>query len=339
MKKLVPVLMVVLAAVTLAAVYLWQELRDVRTQTSELRSQLAGLQSAQLAAAAAPVTASPADLQSIVAPVTAPESAPIAAGALPATAAPAEKKTSDALASFAQQLLGTPEGQEMLKAQLRATLPMQYPDLGKELGLSPAETDKLFDILVKQQVSAAGIGLNVLGGNGTQDAAAMRETQRQVQEIQRANQAELASALGDRMPKYEEYQKTLPLRRQVTQLQSALGTGNNALSDAQGKQLIAALAAEQKQIQLERSIAPVQPQQGPRDRQAVVEQQLQRAAEENRRMIDAARTQLNPQQLASYTQMLEQQQNLQRTLTRSISSQSGAQGGGQPSSPDRPPSR
>jgi hypothetical protein len=335
MKKLVPMLMVVLAAVTIAAVYLWQELSDVRRQTSELQTHVSGLQSARLAAAAAP--GSPAAVQP-AGTLAAPPTLPAASGtAPPAVAAPAEKKPTDALASLAQQMLGTPEGQEMLKTQLRMMLPQQYPGIGMELGLSPAETEKLFDMLVKQQVNSAGIGLNILGG-GSQDAAAMRETRRKAEELQRANQAELAAMLGDKMPKYEEYQKTLPLRQQVTQLQAALGTGNNALSDAQGKQLIAALAAEQSQIQRERNNTPRPPQQGPRDQQALIEQQLERAAEDNRRMVNAARAHLNPQQLDSYRQMLEQRQNLQRTLTRSISSQMGDQGtpNGQPGAPARP---
>ena len=42
--------------------------------------------------------------------------------------------------------------------------------------------------------------------------------------------------------------------------------------------------------------------------------QLERAAEDSRRMLNAARSQLNSEQLDQYRQMLDQQQNLQRTL-------------------------
>jgi hypothetical protein len=213
----------------------------------------------------------------------------------------------------------------LLKSQLRAMLPRQYPDLAKELGLTPAETEKFFDMLVKHQMSTTGSALNLLGGNGSQDAAAMQDARRKVQEQQTANQAELATMLGDKLPKYQEYQRTLPMRQQVSQLQAALGTGNNALSDTQSKQLITALSAEQSRIQQDRRNAPRQPQQAAANPQAAIEQQLQRAAEENRRMVDAARSSLNPQQLENYQQLLEQQQNMQRTLLRGIGSQLGTQ--------------
>jgi hypothetical protein len=336
MKKLVPFLMIAMAAVTIAAIYFWQELHELRKQTSELNAHISELQAQKLAGATAPTL--PASVSSATQPVAAtatPDAAPAslaAASAVTPTAAQAGRRA-DPLQGLAQQMLSTPEGKEMLKAQLRAILPMQFPDIGKELGLTPAETEKLLDMLVNHQMSITGDALSMLGNNGQQDAAAMQETRRKVQEQQRSNQAELASFLGDKMPRYEEYQRTLPLRQQVTQLQGSLGTGNNALSDAQSKQLIAALAAEQTQIQLDRRNAPRLPQQGPPNPQAAIEQQLERAAEDNRRMVSAARSHLNPQQLDTYRQMLEQQQNLQRTLIRSMGSQGAGNAQSAPAAP------
>lgn len=331
MKKLVPLLMIALAAVSIAAVYVWQELRAVRLQTSELSAHIAELQSAKLVAAATPALSAPTSVELQPGAATALPGAAATAQSSASIAAPAaapEARKPDPLQALAQQMLGTPEGQEMLKAQLRAMLPMQLPDIGKELGLTPAETEKLLDMLVKHQLSVTGDALNMLGGSSQQDAAAMQASQRKIQDQQRANQAELATLLGDKMPKYEEYQKTLPLRQQVTRLQASLGTGNNALSDTQSKQLISALAAEQAQIQQDRRNAPRQPQQGPPNPQAAIDMQLDRAAEDSRRMVNAARSHLNSQQLDSYRQMLEQQQNLQRSLIRSMSGQ--ATGGVQP---------
>jgi hypothetical protein len=329
MKKLVPLLMIALAAATIAAVYAWQELRDVRSQASALKARIPELQLAKPAPDTTPTLPASAAIAVQTDASMAPTGVAPAAGAAAAAAAPTPAATQagkkvDPLQNLAQQMLGTPEGQEMLRAQLRAMLPQQFPDIGKELGLTPAETEKLLDMLVKHQLSVTGDALNMLGGNGSQDAAAMQETRRKLQEQQRSNQAELATLLGDKMPRYEAYQRTLPLRQQVSQLKTALGTGNNALSDTQGQQLIAALAAEQALIQQERRNTPGQQQQGPRDPQAAMDQQLARAAEDNRRMVSAARSHLNAQQLESYRRMLEQQQELQRTLMRSIGAQGSA---------------
>jgi hypothetical protein len=321
MKKLVPVLMVTLAAVTISAVYIWQELREVRQQTRELRANMTEPGSAM---PAGPTTAaSPAPASGEPQPLAPERSGAVAQSSPPAAtpATTASPRKPDPLQVIAQQMLGTPEGQEMLRAQLRAMLPMQFPDIGKELGLTPAETEKLLDMLVKHQLSLTGDALNMLGDNGSQDPAAMQATQRKMQEQQRTNQTELAELLGNKMPKYEEYQRTLPLRQQVTRLQTALGTGNNALSDSQSRQLLAALAAEQAQIQLDRRNAPRVQQQAPPNPQAAIEMQLERAVEDSRRMVNAARSHLNPQQLDQYRQMLEQQQNLQRTMMRSMGNQ------------------
>jgi hypothetical protein len=323
MNKLVPVLMVVLSAVAIATIYLWQELREVRIQSDEVQTRITALQSARLTAVdARTVPAATTELQTVA--VTAPAGATPTSPELPGTNSTAEKKPGNALQDLAQQMLGTPEGREMMMGQLRMVLPQQYPDLGRELELTPADTEKFFDMLVKHQMSTTADALELLGNNGQRDAAAAQERQRKAQEIQLANQAEVTAMLGDKATRWQQYQQTLPMRRQVNQLKMSLGTGNNALSDTQGTPLIAALAAEQSRIQQERRNAPRPPQQpGQPNPQTAIEQQLERAAEDNRRMVGVASSYLNPQQLDSYRQMLEQQQSMQRTLMRAVGSQSG----------------
>ena len=326
MKKLVGLLMVTLAGLAIGAVFLWQELRDVRVQSATVSTHIKELQAAELSAAAA-AAAAPVQIPTVQ---TATEPAKPVEAAVPTSTPPVastEKRPENPLRGMVQQLMGTPEARDMMRAQLRARLPQQYPDLGKELGLSPADTDKLFDLLAKQQMDAATNMLDALGGD-RQNPANAQDRQRLTQETQRANQAELAAMLGDKLPKYEEYQKTLPMRRQVNQFQASLGTGSNALTETQSKQLITALAAEQDQIQQDRRSAPRQTQQRQADPQAAIEQQIDRAAEENKRMVNAASSHLNPQQLESYRQMLDQQQSVQRTLLRGIGSQLGNQGAG-----------
>jgi hypothetical protein len=320
MKKLVPILMAVLSAVAIATIYLWQELREVRTQSGEVLARITELQSARPTAVDARTFPAPTtELQTVA--VTAPASA---APPSPGTNSTAEKNPGNAMQDLVQRMLGTPEGREMMMGQMRMTLPQQYPDLGRELALSPAETEKFFDMLARHQVSTVGDALELRDNNGQRDAAAAQERQRNMQEIQLANQAEVTAMLGDKATRWQQYQQMLPTRRQVNQLKMSLGTGNNALSDTQGTPLIAALAAEQSRIQQERRNAPPPPQQpGPLNRQTAIEQRLERAAEENRRMVTVASSHLSPQQLESYRKMLEQQLNLQRTMMLAEGAQPG----------------
>jgi hypothetical protein len=303
MKKLLALLAATVLAISVAAVLLWQQLHDLRAQTTQLRERVTTLHSAQLAAAMAPNV-----------PVAAPAPGLTAApgqvqAAVPAPAAARDKGGNNALLEGIAQMLATPEGQELMRAQARMVLPQLYPDLGKALGLAPAEEEKFFDMLARQQTAGSEDTLASLGG-GTPDRATMEERQRKAMERQQANQAEMTALLGSRMPKWQDYQATLPARRQVSQLQSSLGTGKT-LNDAQSGSLIAAINAEQARIQQDRRNAP-RPAAGPP--QNAGEAQLQRVTENNRRLLSAATPHLNPEQLESYRRMLEQEESATRMM-------------------------
>ncbi len=83
--------------------------------------------------------------------------------------------------------------------------------------------------------------------------------------------------LGSKVPQWQEYQRTLPFRRQVNQLQATLGD-ENALSASQSKALMTALDAERTRIQEDSRNAP-RPPAG--TGQNNMEQQMQRELEAN----------------------------------------------------------
>ena len=326
MNKLVTALVAALLVVSVVAGKLWLDLRDMGTQNKELQAQVTELKSSRLAATMMPRL-----------PMPAPDatSAPVVAGQPNAPVAPgrpvnreAAQRAGGAMRDMVQQTLASPEGQQMVQGILRAMLPQQYPDLGKALNLTPAEEQKLYDLLARQQADAAqGTIGQMAGGRG--DPAAMQEMQRKNQERQKANDAELAAMLGSKYPQYQEYQGTLATRQQVNRLQTSLGTGSNALSDAQSKSLISALAAEQARIdQATRNSATSGNQQTAEERQ-------QRATENNNRLISVASSQLNPQQLESYKRQLEQEQNVGRLLggRQRLQGNGGGMGGIPPVAP------
>lgn len=278
-------------AIAIAAAYLWQELRTSREQIAALQTRVNELQNAQMLGRTAP--------SSVNAP--APSSASAASAAPGETAAaptaparPGENRA--AMADMVKQLINSPEARNMGRMMLAQSL----PDLGKELNLNPTEEEKLLDLIARQQADTAGEAIGMLGQ--AQDPAARQQLQRQIEEKQKANQAEIASMLGSRYPQYQQYQDTLPTRNQVNQLKAQLGTGSNALSDAQSKSLITALAAEQKRINEQPRIAVA----AGSNPQTFMAEQARRREDNNRRLADAAATQLNAQQLDTYKKMLEQ---------------------------------
>jgi hypothetical protein len=307
MNKLVlPLAAAVLASV--AALNSWLRLTEVRTQAAAVRARISELQSQRLAAG---LQSAPPSMQATPSVSPAPTTQP-AGAELPAqpsnSARPNERSATDALADVFRQQFATPEGRELLYAQLRLAIPEQYPGLGRELGLSPAELEKLYDILARQQSNLTADTMTTTGDQ-PQDAAARQERQRKRAEMRQASEAELKATLGSKHAQWQEYQKTLPLRQQVSQLQASLGSGNNALSDSQARPLVTALAAEQARIREEQRLAPA-----PANRQGFQETQRLRRAEESRRLLDVAAGHLTTQQLDGYRRMLEQEESLNRRM-------------------------
>lgn len=313
MKALVGALGIGLVAAGVATGMLWRDLGDVRAQSAQLRDRVLSLQSAQVAANLAPA---PAADPGVALPTTTPTTAPQASGpqGAAATAAAARGASQgNALMEGISKVLASPEGRDIVLAQVRMILPQQYPDLAQELGLSTAEEEKFFDMLARQQADLSGGVLGALGGGGM-DQAAMQEMQRKTREQQQAQQAELNTFLGSRAPQWQEYQRTLPVRRQVNSLKTALGP-DNALTASQSKSLMTAISAEQDRIRQDRRNAP---QPAPGNPQNNREQQLQRQQEDNARLVSAASSHLSAQQLEGYRKLLQQQSETQRRLMQVI---------------------
>jgi len=296
MNKLVVILGVALVTVGVGLVYVLQQLGELRNQNGELQARVTALESA------------PNPLASLFTPRSAPAAN---AGDIPTSDAPttpgqarpaARAAAANALLAGIQEMVSSPEGKQMALAQTRSRLQQRYPDLAKVLNLSPEEANKLLDLIARQQMDLAGDSLNMLTGANREGG--LQALQGQVQASRQASDAELAAMLGNKYPQWQEYQKSLPTREQVTRLQTVLGTSGNTLSDTQSNALITALAAEQQRISQESASAGTQ----------TPEQRQQRTADNNRRLVNTASGHLNAQQLESYKNMLDQQQNITQLL-------------------------
>lgn len=308
MNRVVVGLSVALTAIATVVVLQWRQLREADHQVAQTLERVTALKADHLArtvGAAAPPAVLPSPVQmsgTSAAQVQAVVPAPVSGVAVQRETEPFES---------IDRMLASPEGREMLLGQLRMILPRQYPDLAKELDLSPAQEEKFFELLARQQADTRAETQRVRD-SGPQDRAAIEERQRQAQERQRTHQAEVAAVLGAKVPEWQEYQRTLPVRRQVQLLKASLGSGGNALTDMQSRPLIQALAVEQARIQDEGRSAP----RAGGTPQEFREQQLQRTMERNRRLLGVASSHLNPQQVESYRRMLEQEESLERTMMR-----------------------
>jgi hypothetical protein len=329
MPRLTPLFVATTSVAVIVSAYLWQQLRTARESNDQMQDRITQLEIAQQRAS----RDEPARATTAMAlpPVTAAVCPPAPAAMPPAPAAKtAPASAARSLAVSIRELLKDPDYREAQRAQMRMTMPQRYPDLAKELGLSPAETDALFDLLARQQVDQMAVTFT------TDDSEAVRqETMRAANELARNQQNELESQLGPaRYQQFKDYQQTLGARQQVSQLRTTLSTAGYPLSDDQAAPLLATLTAEQKR-RTEELRARASPTLGdPRGQLDFQEQNLKTQEQSNQRVLDAAQSYLTADQLAALKGSLTQQLSLQRAFLKAqraqLESGSGGSGGAIP---------
>jgi hypothetical protein len=307
-----------LAATTVIAgimsVYFWQQLRAERERTGILQQRVTQLELAQ----ARPVQAAAPPLAMQQAGKPAEDPAAVAAGAGPEAAPRSRAAARESI----RALLQDPEFRDGMAAPLRAALAQAYPDLAKELNLTPEQANKLLDVISKYQLSSLG---NVIGG-GAADAAGRQNLQAAVQENERKRDAAISAMLGDaKFQQWKEYESSLGARQQVTRLRQTVDTSGQPLSQQQERQLITALAAEQRrQTEQARLLASPGGASAARDPMAMMEENARRNEENTRRNIEVASVYLNPQQLEAYRNQQSSGQRMANALLRAQRARAGA---------------
>lgn len=206
------------------------------------------------------------------------------------------------------EMVSSPEGQQMVKSMMRGILPTQYPDLGRELGLTPAETEQFFELLARQQDELSMDSIAMMNGS---DPATMQAAQRNLAEKQQAHEGQIAAALGDRYEKWQDYKSTAPVRREVNELRGTLSNSSYPLTDSQSRQLIPALAAEQKRLEQEERDWMIGA--GARSPN-MMQESIQRTIAGRQRLVQVAATYLTPDQLEQYRRQTEQQMQFVQSM-------------------------
>jgi hypothetical protein len=320
MKKLVATLFVATVGASGGALYLWRQLQAERSRVADLEARLQDVESLQGSIAALASRLSPG-ASNVEAPAdNAPDQPELAAERQPGI-----ERTDTRVGSALREALRNPEARNLTRGIRRTLLEQRYPGLAAELNLSPEQADQLFDLLSQQQTELRE-GVRDLAGRSDGSTTSVQDLQRMADERRRATEKEMAALLGSKYPQWQEYERTQPARQQVSQLQSVLASEGTKLTDAQSGPLISALAAEQQRIDQENLNALA----ATTDPQQYRQQQLQRASDNNRRLVTAATPYLTPQQLDSYQKMLERQQNTASRVIDALGARRGQVGGQAP---------
>jgi hypothetical protein len=188
----------------------------------------------------------------------------------------------------------SPAGRHARLVQEEVRLRRMYADMPKALGLDPAQADKLFNLLADRQMAA-------------EDAERAYSGDRAGRQALEAQQAEdLSTAIQDmfgagKADEFQQYQQSVPARRQVDRVGESMAAANAPLSDAQRESLITAMVAEQQAVP-----RPQRPADGGSnaDYQA---QFLDWQADYSARVQARVEPLLTPQQQATYREQVELQ--------------------------------
>ncbi len=142
-----------------------------------------------------------------------------------------------------RDLMAKPEVQALINVQQKARIDAQYAALFKNLNLSPEQTEKLKTILADRQTTLqdASAAAREQGIDPRRDPDSY---QKLMASVQSDINASIKSVLGDSgFTQFESYEKTLPQRNVVNQLQQRLSYTDTPLTTTQAEQLVQILAS------------------------------------------------------------------------------------------------
>lgn len=314
--------------------YLWQEIREERAHTEVVQARVADLES-QLQnlphsmPEPPPVAQVPSDMPPPPMAPSAPRPAP------PRQAALATEPTFGTVpppgammfsGGDRERMLQDPDYRALRLEQNKMMLRRQYSDLGAALNLPAGEVEKLLGVLAERQLQMMADGPFMRPGSGSDPAA---EWSKSMAENQRQKEAEVKALLGDaKYQEWQDYKNSMGTRMQVRNLRSVLEGSPDPLRADQYQSLVTAMTAEQRRLasepRNEMLKAPTNLSQT--EALAQMEQSLERTAQYNQRMRDAAAPYLSSTQIERFDEMLKEQLEMQRLNLKMMQSRGSSPG-------------
>lgn len=143
-------------------------------------------------------------------------------------------------------MMDRPEVQRMVALQQKAALDSRYSSLFKELALTPDQLDKFKDLLVEKRTAMMDV-MAAAREQGINPRSNPEAFAKLTKDAQAEIDANIRSTLGETgFSEYQNYEKTIPQRNVVNQLEQRLSYSPTPLTSQQSDQMIAILAATTK---------------------------------------------------------------------------------------------
>lgn len=249
-----------------------------------------------------------------VAATGAPEAGAAPDGSASAVAAAAKTDDKGGWMKGIAKMFKDPEMKKMMRTQQSMGIRMMYGDLAKELGLSPAESDKVMELLADRQMDASEKAMKTMDEAG-QDPAKLAEAGKEAQQAVTDHDAKLAAALGpEKMAKLNEYERTMGDRMALQQYTASFSAAGQPLEETQRAGLLQIMKEERMKVpagpldpgnkDVAASMKAMQTGEG-LDKSLETQRQLQQ------RVFSRAHTVLTPDQMTAFEAAQKQQIQMQ----------------------------
>ncbi len=234
-----------------------------------------------------------------------------------ATAASAGAKKDDPQAGWMKgmaKMFRDPEMKKVMRTQQSMGLRMMYGDLGKELGLSTADTDKLLELIADRQMDASEKAMASIDG-AEKDPAKLAQAGQDAQQVVADYEEKLKALLGpEKMTKLNEFERTMGDRMALQQYSGSFSAAGQPLDATQRTGLLQIM----KEERLKTPAGPLDP--GSKDVAAsmkamqsgdALEKSLETQRQLQQRVFDRAHTVLTPDQMNAFAEAQKAQLQMQ----------------------------
>ncbi len=243
------------------------------------------------------------------------------AGSAP-TAAPGQNTEASAAAPAAPkknpmaqlaEMMKTPAMRDMITAQQKQAVEMNFGDLIKHFNLSPAERDQFVKLLTDRQLNQMDIGLKIMGGNLTaDDRAALGQ---QSKDANAATDAQIQQFLNDDADYayYQTYVQQQPERMQLSTLNTQLTKAGIPLDPSQTDNLASVMYDARKNFKFTTDYSDPTALTSPN---ALTEQSVQTYEQQKEQLDSQIVEQVTPLLTPDQLDIFKQNQTQMRQLTQ-----------------------
>ncbi len=196
------------------------------------------------------------------------------------------------------KMFSDPKMKDVMRSQQAAQVNLMYGSLAQDLGLAPDVARQVLALLGDRQADMAAKGMEAMGKDGKDMAAAGKESGA----VKKAYDDQIKALIGeDGFKKFGEYEQSIGDRMALDQMQRQLAAAGTALEPAQQKSVLEIMKEERTRTKTPSATTTDQSEAAKlMQDDASIDRWLVSQQDMNRRVLDRARGVLNADQFVAF---------------------------------------